>query len=117
MRRRKLGAGLGVLWRWRWLAGCGGEEKEAAKQLQDTGTEILGDPAAVVALVDGEKITLSEVDLVTGLLAQRSAPGTPGVRSAQGGAAARPRQHHRHTCSAAKPGARASASRTRPSIR
>lgn len=47
-------------------ASCGGEgEKSAAGDLHDTGSEILGDPQAVVAIVEDHSITLAEVDLVT----------------------------------------------------
>ncbi len=81
MKKRKLGAGLGILCAVWVLAGCGGEKKEEAKQLQDTGTQILGDPAAVVAVVNGEQITLAEVDLVTGFWISIRSPELEGVRS------------------------------------
>jgi len=63
------------------LTGCGGDQKGAAGRLQDTGTEILGDAAAVVAVIDGEEITLSEVDLVAGFWASIRSPELQGVRS------------------------------------
>jgi peptidyl-prolyl cis-trans isomerase C len=76
----------GTSWWWMMLAataalcGCGGEDEGQAK-LQDTGTEVLGDPAAVVAVVNGEKITLAEVNLVEGFWTSVRSPQLQGVRS------------------------------------
>jgi peptidyl-prolyl cis-trans isomerase C len=63
------------------IHGCGGERGEQSGKLQDTGTEILGDPSAVVAVADGEKITLAEVNLVAGYWASIRSPQLQGVRS------------------------------------
>jgi len=63
------------------MGGCGGERGASGGKLQDTGTEILGDPDAVVAVVDGERITLAEVDLVEGFWVSVRSPELQGVRS------------------------------------
>ncbi len=67
------------------LGGCGGEGDGKAGKLQDTGTEILGDPDAVVAVVDGEQITLAEVNLVEGFWASIRSPELQGARSRKEG--------------------------------
>ncbi len=45
------------------LLSCGGEREGGT--FHDTGSEIVGDPGAVVAVVEGEEILLAELDLVS----------------------------------------------------
>jgi parvulin-like peptidyl-prolyl isomerase len=45
------------------LLSCGGEQEGGI--FHDTGSEIVGDPGAVVAVVEGRKILLAELDLIS----------------------------------------------------
>jgi peptidyl-prolyl cis-trans isomerase C len=71
---------LGVAWTLIPLAlgglFCGGErgEQGAEGELYDTGQEIIGDPDAEVAVVAGEPIRLTEIDLVATFWSQSGAP-------------------------------------------
>ncbi len=80
--KRGLRAAAWLLSGWAVLmVGCGGDQPQDAGRLHDTGDEILGDPEAVVAVIDGEEITLSEVNLVTGFWYSVRSPELQGVRS------------------------------------
>jgi parvulin-like peptidyl-prolyl isomerase len=54
------------------LLSCGGEQEGGI--FHDTGSEIVGDPGAVVAVVEGRKILLAELDLISRYWVQSGAP-------------------------------------------
>ncbi|MFH1143144.1 MAG: peptidylprolyl isomerase [Candidatus Eisenbacteria bacterium] len=61
-------AAIGVL-----AFGCGGEKKgDSVGAVHDTGQELVGDPDAELAVVGGQSIRLSEVDLVSTFWTQSS---------------------------------------------
>lgn len=82
IRRHSLILALGSLWLGLVMGGCSGEqdqegqqaqqtqqgrpaqEEGAAGEVHDTGQQILGDPSATVATVNGEAVPLAEVNLV-----------------------------------------------------
>ncbi|MCK4304184.1 MAG: peptidylprolyl isomerase [Candidatus Eisenbacteria sp.] len=75
---------------WGWLiiaalvasASCSREGQEADQApFHDTGREILGDPQAVVAVVDGDPVTLAEVELVVRFWLESRAGELQGTRS------------------------------------